>query len=236
MKTNRSILYQAALLALAGATSWMIPAAQADSHVSVGVSVGVPLPNGYASVYVGPNHYYYHHGVFYHPGPHGYYVVHAPYGCVVPVLPPHYVSAYYGGVPYYTYGGVYYQSAPGGYVVVNPPSTVAMSAPVSTTTTTVAAAPVAPAKEDQYQSVWSGDVEYMFKDGQFFKRTSDGLVWAPTPLGAITKAIPADAHSVWYQDVEYFESDEVCFRKTPNGYKVVEAPWKKDEPPAPAAK
>jgi hypothetical protein len=195
---------------------------RAEARVDVGISVGVPLPHGYAEVSVGRDRYYYHRGVFYRPGARGYFVVRAPRGAIIRDLPPYYSRVYFGGSLYYRYGDVYYQSVPGGYAVVDAPTTVVTTAtPPPPTTGPVAARP------DDYQSVWMGGAEFLFKDGQFFKRTPDGIVWAPAPLGAVTKMLPGDARSVWYQDIEYFECDEVYFRKTPDGYKVVDAPWKK---------
>lgn len=212
------------VLALAGAGAFVATEGRAETHVNVGVSVGVPMPHGYAQVSVGGSNYYYHRGTFYRPGPHGYYVVRAPRGCVVRTLPPYYTRVYYGGVPYFYYSGVYYQTAPGGYVVVDPPSTVVVTQ--SKSDPSVSTAP-APQQEEGYQTVWVGDVQYQFKDGQFFKKTADGLIWSEAPLGAVTKTLPPDAKSVWYQDIEYFESDDVYFRKTAEGFKVVNAPWKK---------
>lgn len=197
---------------------------QASSRVRVGVSVGVPLPRGYAEVSVGRDRYYYHRGTFYRPGRHGYYVTRAPRGVVVRDLPSRYARVYIGSSLYYRYDNVYYQSCPDGYVVVDPPSTVVVRVPAPSGTTISA-----PAKEDDYQSAWVGDVEYSFKDGQFFKRTSEGLVWSEAPLGAVIKELPGDARSVWYQEVEYFDCDDVYFRKTPDGYKVIDAPWKKEK-------
>lgn len=203
--------------------------ARADSRVSVGVSVGVPLPRGYVEVSSGRDRYYYHRGTFYRPGHHGYQVVRAPRGCVIRELPPRYSRVYFGSSLYYRYDNVYYQSCPDGYVVVDPPTTrvVQVAAP--------AAAPASTPKDDDYQSAWVGDVEYLFKDGQFFKRTSEGLVWAEAPLGAVTKTLPSDARSVWFEDIEYFECDDVYFRKTPDGFKVIDAPWKKAEASSAAA-
>lgn len=224
MNLLRSASSRAVLLALAaGGMLGAANLAKAESHVGIGLSVGIPLPHGYAEVNVGRDHYYYHRGVFYRPGPHGYYVVRAPRGGIVHELPPYYSRVYIGGSVYYRYGDVYYQTAPGGYVVVDPPSTVVVSSPTPTTQPPAAG----PEKGEDYQSVWVGDTEYQFKDGQFFKRTPEGMVWSPAPTGAITKSLPNDARSVWYQDIEYFESDDVYFRKTPDGYRVVEAPWKK---------
>jgi len=225
MKMPAFITSRFLLLAIAG--SGVLAAttiARAESHVDVGVSLGIPLPHGYAEISVGHDRFYYHRGVFYRPGPHGYYVTHAPRGAIIRDLPPYYSRVYLGGSIFYRYGDVYYQTCPGGYVVVDPPGTVVVSSPAVTTVT--APAP-APAKPDDYQSVWVGDTEYHFKDGQFFKRTPEGLIWTPAPQGAVTKTLPNDARSVWYQDIEYFECDEVYFRKTPDGYKVVDAPWKK---------
>lgn len=195
---------------VAGAAFFALPAAASDVHV--GISLGVALPNGYAEVHVGHDHYYEHRGVFYQHGPHGYVVVRAPRGAVVRVLPTYHSRIYVGRAVYYRYGNVYYQSCPGGYVVVDPPA--------------MAALPPPPPVED-YQTVIVGQQEYQFKNGQFFTRTPDGLVWVKGPIGAVTQNLPRGARSVWYENVEYFESDDIFFRKTPEGYAVVEAPWKK---------
>ena len=128
------------------------------------------------------------------------------------MLPPYCTRIYFGTSVYYRYGDVFYQPTRDGYIVVDQP--VAESLP-----------PVK-AVED-YQSVWVGQAEYLFKNGQFFSKTPDGMIWVAAPLGAITKNLPSDAQSVWYQGVEYYDSDDVYFRKTPDGYQVVSAPWKK---------
>jgi hypothetical protein len=227
MNTFRSLYPRLLLLALTGAGTLATTEVRAETHVNVGVSVGAPLPHGYARVAVGSSHYYYNRGTFYRPGPHGgYYVVRAPRGAVVRTLPPYYRRVYWGGSPYYYYSGVYYQSSPGGYVVVEPPpSTVIVTQ--SPNPQAVGAGPTTEiGKDEDYQTVWAGDVAYQFKDGQFFKKTADGLMWVEAPLGALTKTLPSDAKSVWYQDIEYFECDDVYFRKTADGYKVVTAPWK----------
>ncbi len=220
MKTSLSAT---ALLTLAlGAASLALPSsASAETHVGVNIGIGVPVPHGYTSVHVGRDNYYYHRGVFYRPGPRGYYVVRAPRGAVIRTLPPHYSRVYIGSSVYYRYGDVYYRDYDGGYVVVDAPPTtvVTTSAPPSNA---VIGAPV----QDDTQTIVVGTEEYEFKDGQFFKKNADGLVWTPAPLGAITKSLPNDARSVWYQDTEYFEVEDVYFKKTQEGYRVVEAPWK----------
>ncbi|MFA5056997.1 MAG: DUF6515 family protein [Opitutaceae bacterium] len=200
------------LLAFAGTAALTSTAMRADSHVDVGVAFGIPLPHGYLDVAVGREHYYAHRGVFYRRGPHGLMVVRAPRGAIIRELPPHCARIYVGNVVYYRYADVYYQAVPQGYAVVDAPAVVNVPPPP-------------PAVE--YQSVWVGDAEFLFKDGQFFRKTPDGLVWMEAPLGAITKTLPSDATSVWYQDNEYFECDSVYFRKTPEGYKVVPSPFPK---------
>lgn len=199
------------LAALAAAALCAAPALRA-ADVRVGVSVGFELPHGYAEIRVGHDHFYEHRGVFYQRGPRGYFVVRAPHGAILHTLPPYYTRIYVGNVVYYRFGEVYYQPVRDGYMVVEPP---AMAAPP----------PVNPVEE--YQSVYVGQAEYKFKNGQFFIKTQDGMVWVKAPIGAITVNLPPDAKSVWYQEVEYFDCDDVYFRKTPQGYKVVEAPWKK---------
>ncbi|OHE79405.1 MAG: hypothetical protein A3G75_01570, partial [Verrucomicrobia bacterium RIFCSPLOWO2_12_FULL_64_8] len=162
---------------------------RSDSKVDVSVSIGARLPHGYVRVDVGRDPYYYHRGVFYRQGPRGYVVTRAPRGAIVRELPSRYVRFYVGGTFYYRYSDVYYTTCPDGYVVVDPPPAVLASAPVPAE---------APGREKgDYQSVWFNETEYLFKDGQFFRRTPDGLVWIEAPLGAVTKALPADAMSVW---------------------------------------
>lgn len=222
LPSRQAGILRAGLLAVLTLGAWAaIPSGvRADTRVSVGVGVEMGLPRGYTEVMVGRERYYTHRGVYYQRGPRGYVVVRAPRGAFVRALPPHPTRIYVGNSVYYRYGDVYYQTAPGGYVVVDaPPTTVSV--------------PPTPAVEE-YQSVWVGQKEYLFKDGQFFVKTPEGVVWVEAPLGAMTKLLPNDAHSVWYQGIEYFESDDVFFRKTPDGYQVVNAPWKVPVPQIPA--
>lgn len=202
-----------ALLALAGWAGLAANAAFADSRVNVSVGLGFHIPNGYAEVVVGNDHYYHHRGRFYRRDPHhGLVVVRAPRGAHIRALPPHAIRVYVGGTVYYRYDEVYYLPAPDGYIVVDAPVKVVKPATVV---------------DEDYQSIWLNNTEYLFKDGQFFRKTPDGLVWTEAPLGALTKSLPADATSIWYEGTEYFDCDNVFFRKTPDGYKVVTAPWKK---------
>jgi hypothetical protein len=200
------------LLAAAGAAAFATSEVRADSRVGVGFSLGIPLPHGYLDVVVGREHYYSYRGTFYRRGPHGLMVVRAPRGARLRELPPHCARVYVGNVVYYRYGDVFYQPVRNGYVVVDAPTVVNLPPP--------------PPPAAEYQSVWVGSAEYLFKDGQFFQQTPEGLIWMEAPVGAITKTLPVDATSVWYQEVEYFECDNVYFRKTPEGYRVVTKPWK----------
>lgn len=186
----------------------------ARDHHPAPISFGFPVPNGYVEVRVGQERYFSHRGVYYRPGPHGFVVCPPPRGAVLRVLPPHFTRVYVGDVLYYRYGGVYYRPAIGGYVVVEAPKVVI---PSEASVNIV----------EQEQPVTVGNTSYVFRDGQFFQRTSDGLVWVPAPVGAVLSALPKDADSIWYQDIEYFDCDGVIFRKTPRGYAVVEAPWKR---------
>jgi hypothetical protein len=206
-----SVFLRSFLLVGAGLAALATSTLLADSRVDARLSIGIPLPNGYVDVVVGREHYYHYRGNFYHRGLHGYVMVRAPRGAMIRELPPRCARIYVGNVVYYRYGDVFYCAAPGGYVVVDPPA--------------VASLPPPPPPVTEYQSVMVGSTEYLFKDGQFFQRTPEGLVWTEAPLGAITKTLPTDATSVWYQDNEYFECGNVYFRKTPDGYKVVPRPW-----------
>lgn len=203
-----------------------------------------PTPRGYVEVRHGKDVFFTHRGVFYRSGPRGYVVVRPPAGIRVPVLPFGYARIIVGNAVFFRYNNIYYQPVPGGYVVVNTPVTrtvvvTTAPAPVPVQSTTVITTPATNApvvseadtaniSDNNYQSVWVGNAEYKFKDGQFFQKTADGLIWTQAPLGAIARTLPGDATSVWYQDVEYFDCDSVYFRKTPDGYMVVEAPWKQE--------
>jgi hypothetical protein len=179
---------------------------------SVTVGIHVPLPAGHGRVRVGRDDFFYYRGVFYRPGRHGYVVVRAPRGAIVRDLPAGYVRVVVGGRVFFRYADVYYAESPGGFVVVDAPVVVPSSpAPVV----------AAPAEE----LLWISGKEYVLRDGQFFVRSPEGLVWQPAPVGAVAKALPKTAKSMWYQDVEYFDCNGTVFRKTPDGYKVVPAPW-----------
>ncbi|WP_052361677.1 DUF6515 family protein [Geminisphaera colitermitum] len=199
-----------------------------SSGSSFNISVGVGTPGGFVQVAYGKDKYYYNRGVFYQPWAQSYRVVRPPYGCVVPVLPPRYARVYVGNTFYYRYDDIYYQQVSNGYMVVAAPAPVVVNpAPATQVVVSQPATPAPVVKmAEGAQSVWVGDVEYLFKDGQFFRKTKDGLIWSEAPMGAITRTLPLDATSVWYQDIEYFECDNIYFRKTPDGYKVVTAPWK----------
>jgi len=205
---RRAPLGALALLGVALALA-ATPALRADARV--GGSIRFVLPHGAISLRVGHDHYHEHRGVYYQRRPHGYVVVAAPRGAVVRRLPPSRTRIYHRGEVYYRSGDAYYLARGDDYVVVDPPPLPVLPPPK----------PV-----EEYQSVWVGEQEFQFRDGQFFIRTPEGLVWQAAPLGALAKQLPADAQSIWFDAVEYFESDEVYFRKTPEGYKVVPAPWK----------
>jgi hypothetical protein len=187
----------------------------------------------------GNDNYYTHRGLFYRPGPGGYVVVRPPAGIIVPSLPIGFARIYFNNVLYFRFNDIYYRPTTGGYIVVQtptvvvtpPPVTVVTTQPAVVATTTpapVVAEPVA-AGDSDYQSFYVDGIQYHFKNGQFFKKSADGLIWVEPPMGAIIQKLPADATSVWYQDIEYFDCDSVYFRKTPDGYKVVDAPWTQQE-------
>ena len=206
---SKNFIPAGALLAVLAASAF---SAAPEALADVRVGIGIDLPIGYSEVVVGREHYYEHHGVFYRRGPRGYVVVRAPRGAILRVLPPHCVRIYVGSAVYYRFGDVYYQEAPGGYVVVDAP---------------VAASLPPPRPVEDYVSVWAGGKEYLYKNGQFFMRTPEGMMWTEAPLGAVMKTLPDGAQSVWYQGTEYFDSDGIYLKKTPDGYQIVAEPWKK---------
>ncbi len=202
---NRFLLMATAAGALAAA-----PLVRADRHVDV--DIGFRVPHGYAEVVVGREHYYHYHGMYYRRGPHGrLVVVRAPRGAVIRELPPRCVRFRVGPVVYFRFGDVCYREVPGGFMVVDAPVGPGVPPP-----------PPPPAHE--FLSVWAGPNELLFKDGQFYQRTPEGLVWTEVPVGALSRTPPPEAVSVWVHDTEYLLSDNVYFRKTPDGYRVVEPP------------
>lgn len=202
-------------LSLAAACALAPAVAQAGStHVSFGISIGTRLPHGAVRVHVGRDPYYFYHGSYYRHEPRGYVLVRAPRHAHIRYLPRGYARVVIGPRVYYRYADVYYAPVSGGYEVVDAPEIPANSAP---------AASSADATGD-YLSTWLGNDEYLFKDGQFFRRSPNGMVWQETPFGAVAKDLPSDAISVWYEDREYFESDGVFFQNTRDGFKVVPTP------------
>jgi hypothetical protein len=183
-----------------------------NRHVDVGIGINIPLPHGYLDVVVGREHYYHYRGTFYRPGPHGrLMVVQAPRGAIIRALPPRCVRFRVGRVVYFRFGDVYYQQVPTGFLVVGAPVGPGVPPP--------------PPPAQEFLSVWAGPNECLFRDGQFFQRTPEGLVWMDVPYGAVSRTVPADAVPVWVQRVRYFQCDDVYFRETPRGYEVVPAPF-----------
>ena len=200
-----------ALLAVAGGLLAATPV-RADRHPDVGVSVGFRVPHGYVDVTVGREHFYHYRGTFYRRGPHDrLVVVRAPYGAVIRELPPHCVRFTIGPSIYFRFGDVFYRQVPAGYMVIAAP----MGAPV----------PPPPRAGQEFLSVWAGPNECLFRDGQFFQRTPEGLIWMEVPYGAMARTPPPEAVAVWVQGVKYLQSDDVYFRETPQGFQVVPAPF-----------
>ena len=72
-----------------------------------GVAVAA-VPHGAVVVHDGPNRYWFHGGVWYHPDGHRFVVVAPPIGLFIPVLPPFYTTLLIGGIPYYYANDAYY--------------------------------------------------------------------------------------------------------------------------------
>ncbi len=184
-----------------------------DHDRRVDVSVGFRVPRGYIDVVVGREHFYHYRGVFYRRGPHDrLVVVRAPFGAVVRELPPHCVRFSIGPSIYFRFGDVFYRQVPTGYMVIAAPIGAPAPAPL-------------PAGAQEFLPVWAGPNECLFRDGQFFQRTPEGLVWMEVPYGAVARTPPPEAVVVWVQGVKYLQSDDVYFRETPQGFQVVPAPF-----------
>lgn len=80
-------------------------------------------------------------------------------------------------------------------------------------------------KYDSYPRIWVSGSEYLIDEGELFKITGNGLVWAELPLGAVASSLPTHASSVWYKDIEYFEAGGIYFQRIPEGYRMILPPW-----------
>ena len=77
----------------------------------------------------------------------------------------------------------------------------------------------------EFLEVWRGDEGYLLDNGEYFRRGSEGLVWIPTPVGALVSTLPIGVNTVWHEDREFLEFDGGYFRRSPDGFKVVNPPW-----------
>ncbi|WP_221029205.1 DUF6515 family protein [Actomonas aquatica] len=166
----------------------------------------------------------------------------APYyrpGRFFPRIPSYHRRVYVNSTAYFVADGIYYRPYNHGYVVVDRPVIVERpvviereAPPPRRVTYAVTDDGVdpnqeigVPPPEPDYITVWQGEQELRLMDGEFFKPTANGLVWVPTPVGAVSDVLPVGSQAVWHNDIEYFRFDGVVFRKSPDGYKVVAAPW-----------
>lgn len=208
---TRSLMLTGAIFALSF-TPLISQAAEAKPKISIGADIGFRIPNGAVKISVGKDNVYYHKGTYYKKKNNGYHVVRPPRGTTIRHLPRGYSRRVVSGTIYYHFDGVYYRKMPTGYVVVNAPTVVEKEVVVEK-------------PNSSYETLWIGDDKYLYKEGQFFRETPDGLAWVEAPIGATINQLPQDATSIWHNDIEYHESDDNIYRKTPNGYKIVEKPW-----------
>ena len=133
-----------------------------------------------------------------------------------------YVGAYYSslsrGYDRCYVGGQYYRPYNTGYVVVDNPY-VSASRPTTVVRRSVSS------KYDSYPRIWASGEECLIDEGDFFKITENGLVWAELPLGSVASYLPTHASSVWYKVIEYFEAGGIYFQRIPEGYKIIFPPW-----------
>ena len=152
------------------------------------------------------------------------YVSHSrPYvGAYYSALPRGYNRCYVGGVSYFSSGGHYYRPYNSGYVVVSDPYVS------NRTRSTTVVRQTVNSKYDSYPRIWVSGEEYLIDEGELFKITSNGLVWAEIPLGSVASSLPTHASSVWYKEVEYFEAGGLYFQRVPEGYRIILPPWEED--------
>ncbi|MCH6257047.1 DUF6515 family protein [Puniceicoccaceae bacterium K14] len=213
MNIKKYSIIAASAIAIATFSPSMLPSAEARPRSDIDVSIGtvLRLPKTAVRINVGKNRYYHHGGKYYSKGKQGYSVVRAPRGARIRSLPRGYSRLVLSGAVYYRYDDVYYRKISNGYVVVETPA--------------VAEKETIEDAEEAYETVWVGERKLLFKDGQFFRESPEGLVWVETPIGVTINSLPSGFTTIWHNEIEYFESDGAIYRKTPNGYKIVEKPW-----------
>lgn len=92
------------------------------------------LPPKHDIIVLRGHRYHYYGGMFWMPGPFGFFMVNPPIGMVVTVLPAPHRTIIMGGITYYYTNGAYYTEAPTGYVVVPAPAEkIIVSAPAANT-------------------------------------------------------------------------------------------------------
>jgi len=82
------------------------------------------LPQGFVTINVGDETYYYYQGIFYQMimRDQKYVVVPPPVGAVVFNIPKNYQYMFIDGASYYVYQGVYYKRTLEGYKIILPPA------------------------------------------------------------------------------------------------------------------
>lgn len=207
-------------------------ASRGKSHVSFHYSSGHRGSHHYSGYHRGSHHWsghrsYRHYPSYHYSRPYRYYsrpswsisIGSGHYGSFYNALPFGYSSCVVGGLTYYRHGGHYYRPYRTGYVVVADPY---VSTPRRTTT--VVRRSVADKYAD-YPRIWVSGEEYLIDDGDIFRITPNGLVWAELPIGSVASSLPTHASSVWYNEVEYFEAGGVYFQRIPEGYRLILPPW-----------
>jgi len=96
------------------------------------------LPPRHDVIMLRGHNYHYYGGMFWMPGPFGFFMVNPPIGMIVTVLPAPHRIVMVSGITYYYANSVYYTEAPSGYVVVPAPqeTTIMPSPPPPAATTT----------------------------------------------------------------------------------------------------
>jgi len=80
-------------------------------------------------------------------------------------------------------------------------------------------------QDNELMEVWFGEESLLLDDGEYFRRGSEGLVWVPTPVGAVVGKLPIGVNAIWHEEREFLEFDGGYFRRSPEGFKVVNPPW-----------
>lgn len=92
-------------------------------------------------------------------------------------------------------------------------------------------------QEASYQPVTVDGMNYYYKGGTFYQRSSAGYVIVAAPKGAVVPALPPEATTITVNGKSYSYCNYIYYKEVPSGYAVTGSPFATEAqaaPPPPA--